>query len=161
MKQKVDSRFLIAIALGIILCYCGFRTLSTLRDGSGHSSQSSASAQESELEYLLQDLQANIVMAVDSSHTCENVRNPLAAQERPKEQKSSPKGPGGPSSSTARRSSARLTGLVLDKNPVAIVEVDDHSIEVKVGDLLDGYKIIAIDELGVHILRDGEIVIIR
>ena len=51
--------------------------------------------------------------------------------------------------------------LVLDENPVAIVEIKGVSIEVKIGDLLDGNKVIHIDEQGVHILIDGKLETIR
>jgi hypothetical protein len=54
-----------------------------------------------------------------------------------------------------------VTGLVLDENPVAIMEIKGVSTEVKIGDLVDGKKVIHIDEQGVHVLKDGKSTIIR
>jgi hypothetical protein len=158
MKGRIDSKMLFGFGLLVVILYCIVRTLGALAASPETAVNEAANANPGELELLLHDLKQNITVMSDSVEACSQLRNPLVEGKAPRKQKSS--------SQTQKRyvkpsTKARLTGLVLDDNPMAIVEIKGISHEVEIGDLLEGKKVIDIDERGVHVLDNKEVVIIR
>jgi hypothetical protein len=113
------------------------------------------------LERLLHDLERTIVIEADTSLVCPSARDPFAVVRATEEVKSPAPTKTTKTAPAVHQTKMRLTGLVLDENPVAIVEVGEQSLEVKVGSLLEGHKVIGIDERGVHILKNGNTVTIK
>jgi hypothetical protein len=111
------------------------------------------------LEPLLYKLEQSFFAEADTTATYDVDRNPLTVAKVKSTRKTKPRP--ARSSAAKSRSLPRLSGLVLDENPVAIMEIDGVSREVKVGDVIDGNRVIHINGQGVHILIDGEMVVIR
>jgi hypothetical protein len=160
MKNKIDPKIVIIAGLVIVLLYCGFRTLSSMAAASGHLTQTDCVQNPGAVEQLLRDLDRTMVIDAesDSSLACPTDRDPFTAAEVGREVKTQASKPVTRTTSVKKM---RLTGLILDQNPVAIVEVGGESLEIRVGSLLDGHKVISIDERGVHILKNGNVVIIN
>jgi hypothetical protein len=131
-----------------------------LAAGSGRLVQPQTGGTQGNIEFLLQDLEKSLIVEADTVATGNQLRDPMVpgkpghmwttASSQKSTAKAIASGPG-----------AKVTGLVLDQSPVAIVEVNGISQEVKVGDLLEGREVIQIDEEGVHVLKDGNVVIVR
>jgi len=163
MKNKIDPKILIIVVLIIVLLYCGFRSLGSMAAASGYLTGSSSDQNPGTMERLLRDLDRTLVTATetDTSRACLELRDPFAVVDsKPPAKPVKPKKTASYSGSS-RRTGPRVTGLILDQNPVAIVEIDDKSLEVRVGSLLEGHKVIGIDERGVHVLKNGDVVIIN
>jgi len=159
MKNKIDPKILTAGILIAVLLYCGFRSLGSMASASSHLSQTEGGQNPGTIERLLRDLDRTMSTEVDTSLACQVARDPFTAVAEKK--KALAPAPAKKTTYKAPRSTARLTGLILDQNPVAIVEIGDKSLEVRVGSTLDGHKVIGIDERGVHILKNGNVVIIN
>ncbi len=160
MKDKIDPKILIIVGLIAALLYCGFRSLSSMAAASSRMTLLTTDQNPGTLERLLRDLERTMMVEIDTTLACSDARDPFRVVKEKKSAK-----PVAPiqtpvSGQKSRETRMRLAGLILDRNPAAIVEVGDKSLEVKVGSLLEGHKVIAIDERGVHILKNGNIVII-
>ena len=159
MKGRVDSKMLSGFGLLVVLIYCLVRTLGALAADPESAVNEAAKASPGELTLLVQGLKQNIAEMSDSLAACAALRDPLVESTPARKKKSSSQTQKKSSSSSS--SKPRLTGLVLAEDPVGIVEIKGKSYEVEVGDLLDGKKVIDIDERGVHILDGKEVVVIR
>jgi len=163
MKGKIDVKILTVLGLVIVLLYSGARTLGTV----GASQKQSADWQTGEgdmsLEPVIRDLERAFSVSAppESIGVSETTRDPLVAGKhvRPKKSSKSSKSQSSASASYTKR--PRLTGLILDEDPVAIVEVGGRSFELKIGDTLEGKKVVDIDESGVHLLINGSVEILR
>jgi Tfp pilus assembly protein PilP len=169
MSTKVNTRGLIVLGLAIILVYSGARTLATM----GNSSWRTAAWTE-KVEFnpqsFVQNLEeffsrlADTVYAYDYAY--DDSRNPLrrvkldvVTKTKAQQQKSQTRAA---SEAARRKPRPRLAGLILDKrDPAAIIEVGKTSFTVKRGDFIEGNMVIEIDEGGVHLLIDGEVVTVR
>ncbi len=102
------------------------------------------------LSELLEDLRR---AQVDVEVTEETVtaRDPMVPKEK---QKSAPRS-GSSAPSKPSRPSVVVTALVIDSNPMAIVEAGGRSISVRVGDTVNGGKVTEIARGGVVIDYDG------
>jgi|GEM_PF-1820833 len=160
MKGKIDPKILIIVSLVIVLLYCGFRSLGTMAAASGYLTQQSGDQNPGTMERLLRDLDRTMVIEADTSQVCPAPRDPFTAVaiEKKKSQVSASTTKTKPRPAQNRM---RLSGMILDQNPVAIVEIDGKSLEVKIGSLLEGHKVIGIDERGVHLLKNGSVVIVN
>jgi len=158
MRIKMNTKSLVNLGLVIVFLYCGVRTLMTLSNA-----KKNIIPEENNtgigLEPLLHNLEQSFLAEADTIETYDVTRNPLSIAKPKSKQKSKPKS----SSSAAPKSQSlpRLTGLILDESPVAIMEIGGVSTEVKIGDLVNGGKVIHINEQGVHVLIDGKAVVIR
>jgi hypothetical protein len=161
MKDKIDPKILMIVGLIIVLLYCGFRSLTSVAAMSSQLSQLSGEQALGTPERLLRDLDRTIVVEADTSLGCPDHRDPFSVLEAARITTSGVSTRTTTTGQTTRRSKMRLTGLILDQNPMAIVEVGGQSLEVRVGSLLEGYKVVGIDERGVHILKGDNIIIIR
>jgi len=142
------------LGLVIIMLYCGIRTLMTLSAGRMQITQINSGNSGISLESVLRELEQSFFAEADTINLYDVTRNPLSVSKPVKS-------PVRPSWRPKRRGIPRLTGLVLDENPVAIMEIKGVSVKVEIGDLLDGNKVIQIDEQGVHVLIDGKLETIR
>ncbi len=102
------------------------------------------------LSELLEDLRS---VRTDVEKTDETVtaRDPMV----PKEKKRSTPRSGSSASSKPSRPTVVVTALVIDSNPMAIVEARGRSISVRVGDTVNGGKVTEITSGGVIIDYDG------
>jgi hypothetical protein len=160
MLAKVDLKKLITLGLVIVLLYSGVRTLMTLTAGQKHIAKINDSIGNIRLEPVLGDLEQSFFAEADTVDSYDVSRNPLEIRKnsgKSRQRTSPPR----PATRPQTRQLPRLTGLVLDKNPVAIMEIDGMSVEVKTGDLIDGKKVVHIDEQGVHLLVNGKLETIR
>jgi hypothetical protein len=155
MNLKLNSKSLATLGLVVIFLYCGVRTLMTLSNAQ-KSVVTEASNSGISLEPLLHNLEQGFFAEADTIDAEEVTRDPLSIVKRSYKKSSWSKPP-----TSSAKSPTRVTGLVLDENPVAIMEIGGVSKEVKIGDRVDGNKVIHIDEQGVHVLKDGKSSIIR
>jgi len=161
MKGKINANILAAFGLVVVMLYCIFRTLSTLAAGSGGVVALKTDSTQGNIEFLLQDLEKSIIVEADTVPASSHPRDPMVPGKPVQIWTSTSPGQRTATKSSASGSGAKVTGLVLDQNPVAIVEVNGVSQEVKVGGLLEGCEVIQIDENGVHILKDGNVVTVQ
>ncbi len=98
------------------------------------------------LSRLLEDLR-NVQTDVEMTEETVTARDPMVPKEK---QRSAPR-----SGSTAPPKPSRptvvVTALVIDSNPMAIVETGGRSISVRVGDTVNGGKVTEIESGGVTI----------
>jgi len=161
MKDKIDPKIMIIVVLVIVLLYCGFRSLSSMAAASGYLTQPSSDQNPGTVERLLHDLDRTMVVEADTSLPCPVPRDPFTAVKISRKEKTAAIPSAPKTKATVTKNRMRLTGLILDQNPVAIIEVDGTSLEVKTGGLLEGHKVISIDERGVQLLKDGKVIILN
>jgi len=169
MSIQVKTRGLVVLGLAIVLIYSGARTLSTMGNSSW---RTAAWTQKVEFnpQSFMQNLEeffsrlADTVYAYDYAY--DDSRNPLkrvtldvVARKKTQQQQSRARAA---SEASKRRPQPELTGLILDRrDPVAIIAIGKTSFTVKRGDFIEGNMVIEIDEGGVHLLIEGEVVTIR
>lgn len=166
MREKVNVHGLAVLGLVIILLYSGVRTLTAVGDKGRKATVWETAEGELDLEPFLQDLEEVFAEVADSVYGCDDFRDPLVASKPPVQTKKRPRGEGGPRSSKAfglhgRETRPKLTCLILDEDPAAIVEVGERSLVVKKGDLVEGNRVMEIDDRGVHLMVDGAVVTLR
>lgn len=159
MSGKIKVRMLTVAGLAIILLYTGARTLTTMGE-SGWQAAVWTSKAEVGLESVLQNLEEFFTRLADTVYAYDDSRNPLvpvSVRAKKKAKASAPKAP----APSKQKPKPQLTGLILDRDPVAIIQIGDKTLTVKRGDYVEGNLVIEIDELGVHLLVEGDVVTIR
>jgi hypothetical protein len=164
MSGKIKAQGVSIIVLVVILLYCGFRTLTTMGDR-GWKVTVWAERVEFDLEAVVSDLEVFFTRLADTvyahDYAGDESRNPLVrirknVQTRTQVRQRPPTPP------PKKVPVPQLTGLVLDReDPVAIVLYDKENYMLKRGDFFQGNQVIEIDESGVHLLVEGDIVTIR
>lgn len=169
MSAKINTKGLIVLGLAVILVYSGVRTLTTMGNDSWRTAPWTDKV-EFNPQSFVQNLEeffgrlADTVYAYDYAY--DDSRNPLKRVKlnvitRSKAQKEKSQARAA-SAAAKQKPRPRLTGLILDKkDPVAIIQIGTKTFTVKRGDFLEGNLVIDIDEGGVHLLIDGEVVTIR
>ena len=160
MIDRKDIKKAITLGLVVVMLYCAVRTLMILAAGQEQIAGLNDSIGDIRLEPVLRDLEQSFFAEADTVSLYDISRNPLKIGKAPVKSSRRTTSPGSTTKSRARQL-PRLTGLVLDKNPVAIMEIEGVSVEVKIGDTVDGKKVVHIDEQGVHLLIDGKLETIR
>lgn len=165
MSGKIKTEGLAIVALVIILLYSGLRTLTTVGDR-GWKVTVWAERVELDLESVASDLEvffsrlADTVYAHDYAE--DDSRNPLKRISNSVQKKRPSKAPPPSAPPPKREPIPQLTGLILDRDdPVAIIQYGPESITLKRGAFFQGNQVIEIDESGVHLLVEGDIVTIR
>jgi hypothetical protein len=162
MGMKVNKRAVAIFGLLVILLYSGARTLTTAGGVGGGNVHLETDEGKLYRESVLLDLEEIFTHMADSAYEGVGLRDPLlpskpSVQPKQKSQRQvkqlSPK--------PSAKQKPRLTGLVLDGEPTAIVEIGQKSYVVKEGDVIEGSKVVLIDERGVHLWVNGEVVTLR
>lgn len=169
MSAKINTKGLIVLGLAIILIYSGVRTLTTMGNNSWRTAAWTYKV-EFNPQSFVHNLEeffgrlADTVYAYDYAY--DDSRNPLRRVKldvitRKKAQQEISRVRAA-SEAAKRKPRPRLTGLILDKrDPVAIIQIGTANFTVKRGDFIEGNMVIEIDEGGVHLLIDGEVVTVR
>jgi hypothetical protein len=166
MSGKIKPQGLAIVVLVIILLYCGLRTLTTVGDR-GWKVTIWAERVELDLESVVSDLEVFFTRLADTvyahDYADDNSRNPLKRiSQKVQTKKQSSERPRPTTPPPPRKPVPQLTGLILDRDdPVAIIKYGQESITLKRGGFFQGNQVIEIDESGVHLLVEGDIVTIR
>jgi len=166
MRDKLTVVGLTVLGLFVVLLYSGARTLTTVGVSEGKVVALGTGAEDLGLKSILQNLQQAFAEEVDSGSDWNESKNPLVAKGSPVKPEKKPKAKAKPLPAKAvqqipQDSKPKLTGLVLDQDPVAIIEIGKRHFEVRKGDLLEGHKVIDIDERGVHMLVGRTVVTLQ
>ncbi len=162
MGMKVNNRAVAIFGLLVILLYSGARTLTTAGDVGKGNVYLETDERKLYLESILLDLEEFFTQMADSAYGGVGLRDPLLPSKlsvQPKQELQRQAKQLSPKPSAKQK--PRLTGLVLDEEPTAIVEIGQKSYVVKEGDVIEGSKVVLIDERGVHLWVNGEVVTLR
>ena len=166
IRDKVTVVGLTVLGLLMVLLYSGARTLTTVEVNQGKVVALGTGAEDLGLKSVLQNLQQTFSEEASSGSDWDESKNPLVTKASPVKPKKKSKAKAQPLKTKAgpkppQDSKPKLTGLILDQDPVAIIEIGKRHFEVRKGDLLGGHKVIDIDERGVHMLVGRTVVTLQ